>query len=342
MLKPKLLFLIFVISISTVISIVVSNLLYKKFANSETNKVETNGNKKQTEISDVKITRLKGYRYVKPLLFADKSTSSELLQSLKRTLQEEINTRIREGSISKAAVYIKAYKNGEWIGINEDEQFHPGSLIKVPILITYMKMEELQPGTLNKKIPFESSSKNIPPQSFNSFQIIPGKSYTIRELLKFMIAYSDNNATYLLNKNVNLDLFVKLFTDLGIPKPDVMSKDYSISPRDYSSFFKVIYNAGYLSYENSEFAAELLGMCDFKDGLLKGLPPNTQVAHKFGEWGDAINHQLHESGFVYIGNSTYLITIMTEGNDVKKLPDVISALSKKAYSDLQEKNVSSK
>jgi beta-lactamase class A len=61
--------------------------------------------------------------------------------------------------------------------------------------------------------------------------------------------------------------------------------------------------------------------------------------HKFGEAGDANEKQLHESAIIYLDNNPYLLTIMTKGNDMKKLPDVINQISALIY---QNMNVASK
>lgn len=68
--------------------------------------------------------------------------------------------------------------------------------------------------------------------------------------------------------------------------------------------------------------------------MVQGLPENTKIAHKFGEMGDATTRQLHESGFIYINNTPYLLTIMTKGYDITKLPAVISELTKITYTDI--------
>ena len=71
--------------------------------------------------------------------------------------------------------------------------------------------------------------------------------------------------------------------------------------------------------------------------MVKGVPENTIVAHKFGEMGDATTRQLHESGLVYIGKIPYLLTIMTKGYDIKQLPEVISSISKMVFEDFKQK-----
>jgi hypothetical protein len=82
----------------------------------------------------------------------------------------------------------------------------------------------------------------------------------------------------------------------------------------------------------------MLAQCDFKEGLVKGLPPNVQVAHKFGECRYDNIYELHESGIVYVGDNAYLITIMTKGSDRKNLSEVISGISGLVYNKLTAPN----
>ncbi len=146
-----------------------------------------------------------------------------------------------------------------------------------------------------------------------------------------MIVYSDNNATILLNQIVDENIFKKVFSDVGLPEPDFRSSQYPISVNDFSIFMKELYNASYLSQEDSETCLEMLSRSDFRDGLLSGLPGNCAVAHKFGEGGADNNPHFSESAIVYCGKKPYMITIMTKGRDMKKLPKVISDISKKVY-----------
>ena len=98
-----------------------------------------------------------------------------------------------------------------------------------------------------------------------------------------------------------------------------------------------MYRSTYLTKENSEFALSLLNQSDFSLGLLKGLPGNINVAHKFGEAGTKREPELHESGIVYLDYGPYLITIMTKGYKIDDLPPVISTISKMVYDDISNK-----
>ncbi len=291
------------------------------------NSIEDN----QMVSSDFKIERLKGYRLIKPIVTAEPSTESAEFYGLKVQLSQYIEALKRDKKIISASLYVLDLNQGIWMSINPDVTYHPGSIMKVATLICYLKSAELYPHLLDKQVINDFPVNQIPIQIFNSKQLEHGKRYTIKELLKYMIAYSDNNATCLLMNNMDVKIFINLFSDLKIPVPSAEYGDYVISVKDFSVLLKVLYNSTYLSTENSELALELLNQCDFKIGMLNELPTNIAVAHKFGEGKDKTSFQLHETGLVYLENSTYLLTIMTQGDNIHNLPPVLSSISKIVY-----------
>ena len=103
---------------------------------------------------------------------------------------------------------------------------------------------------------------------------------------------------------------------------------------------KVLYNGSYLDLKDSEYCTELLSECDFKKGLVAGLPPECKIAHKFGEGGTSSNMHLGESGLIFSNRSTYLLTVMTSGSEMDQLPQVIEAISKAVYSKMANRNTS--
>lgn len=236
-----------------------------------------------------------------------------------------------QGVLSGASVYMKEYRTANWFTINQTAKFSPGSLLKVPELIAFYKMNQINPGTLDKVIDYQqpfSDNKNV---NFNSRHIEVGKKYTIRELLRYMIEYSDNDATMVLNSLIDKKVFSKVFTDLGMREPDFAANEYRISAYEYSLFLRELYNGSYLGMADSEACLTLLNKCNFKDGLVSGLPKNCIVAHKFGEGGFDNAPNFSESGIVYCGQTPYLITIMTKGKEMSKLPGVVAEISRKAY-----------
>ena len=280
---------------------------------------------------NMNIKRLSGYSFIRPLLYAEPGCESPNLLPLKPEIEGIINQNKTNGTISDASVYLREFGQAQWMVINEEVKYSPGSLMKIPELIAFYKMNEKNPGYLNKVIKFEHEFQTDKKPVFLSQQIQLGSSYTIRELLKYMIVYSDNNATILLNNIINKDVFTRVFTDIGLAAPDFSASEYPISAQDFSVFMKELFNASYLSKENSETCLELLSKSDFRDGLINGLPVNCATAHKFGEGGDSSLPNFSESAIVYCGKKPYLLTVMLKGKQMQQLPKVISDISKKVY-----------
>ncbi len=277
------------------------------------------------------LVRLNGYQFIRPVLFKQDECEAQNLMPVKAEIATMISSYEKSGIVSNASVYLRQLSQGDFMLIGEEQKYNPGSLLKVPELITFMKMREKDPGLLDKKIAY-TSPLVLPKQAYYlSKSIEVGKSYTIRELLYYMIAYSDNNATMLLNQRMDLNVFKKIFTDLGMQDPDMTKNDIPISVRQYSLFMRVLYNASYLSIDDSEYCTELLSHSDFDKGLINGLPKTVKVAHKFGEANDGVDAHFSESGIVYLNNTPYLLTVMTKGKNNTLLPGVISDISKKVY-----------
>ncbi|MBC7534607.1 MAG: serine hydrolase [Ferruginibacter sp.] len=281
----------------------------------------------------VNMVRLNGYQFIRPLLFAEIPCEAEKLLPVKSAVVDIINSYKSSGTISGASVYLRELSQGNWVSIGEQDTYNPGSLLKVPELITFMKMNEKKPGLLDKKILYSVPLQLKKQAFFLSKSIEVGKTYAIRDLLYYMIAYSDNNATMLLNQMMDLAIFKKLFTDLGLPEPNMTKNDIPIGVKEYSLFMRALYNATYLNIGDSEYCTELLIHRDFNQGLLNGLPGEVKVAHKFGEARDrdGISANFSESGIIYVGSSPYLLTVMIRGKNNVALPPVISMISRKVF-----------
>lgn len=261
-------------------------------------------------------------------------------------LENFIQEKMRENTLLEASVYFRDLSSGPTLGLNEHTKFAPASLLKVPALLTYLSIAEDQPELLEKNLTFHKKKELILDQD-----IVPKNTikenipYTINELLKYMIVYSDNNAyfvllQYLAQSHPNRNPLLDTFKDLGIIDPSDPSEE-TITIKSYASIFVQLYNATFLKEkESSEKALELLANTDFKEGIVAGIPHNIKVAHKFGErvLQDGPK-QLHDCGIVYYPKNPYLLCIMTRGQDFNKLPGIISAISKMFYEEFDSRRL---
>jgi len=276
-------------------------------------------------------SRLNGqFRYINPLLECDNNSISQdaNLDKLKLQLEQQFG--------NNTSIYYRDMNNGPWFGVHEREYFSPASLIKVPLIMALLKKAQNNSLLLDTEIlnptPYDPATQNIQPK----VTLAPNKKYTIRQLIEQMIIYSDDVSFNLLNQQLTNSEINKVYSDLGvdISKGILNPNGNIITVKAYASFFRILFNASYLSPEMSEYALNLLSQSDFKDGIVAGLPKNIVSAHKFGErqYLDTGLKQLHDCGIVYLTNKPYLLCVMTRGDNFDSLKSVIGNVSKIVYS----------
>jgi len=284
--------------------------------------------------------RLGGFKYINPLLECDNNqiVGEQEYRPSRQKVLDMIDTEKKNGIIIDTAVYYRDLNNGPWFGINETSKFSPASLLKLPVMMAYFKKAETDPFILAEKLKFVRKQKVVQP-FFSSQEVLKdGESYTIEDLIKAMIINSSNEALFLLQDNINPNLIDKLTADLGIePVPDTVIDNF-MSVKSYTSLFRILYNASYLSIEFSQKALEILDKATFNEGIVKGVPSDIVISHKYGEreLEDGVK-QLHDCGIVYYPKHPYLLCIMTRGKDYKQLSQIIQKISSEVYADINSK-----
>jgi len=288
------------------------------------------------------------YKYINPLLTCGTWDSKDFDEYavFKNQVTHFIADTVKAGTADTVSVYFRDLSGPHWFGVNENLKFSPASLLKVPVMIAYLKYAEKNPEILKKTIAYDGSVDLNKHEYFRSpYYITPGKSYKVSDLLTAMIVNSDNNATALLDTSINPHSLTEVFTDLGLSIPDNTTSVDSIdfmSPKSYSYFFRVLYNATYLSRDSSERALDLLHLPDFLQGIEATVPTDVTVAQKFGERSvltstGALDHrELHDCGIVYHPKYPYVICVMTKGKDFAGLVSTIQNINRIVYDDVSK------
>ena len=226
------------------------------------------------------IIRQKDTGLIKPLLFVESYRNEESYKPLKLKIDNYLKQKSQDGSISTASVYMNDLTTANHFEINPQELYDPASLIKVSLMIVYLKEAETNPSTLKKKIFFSSKYDEDYAATIKDVTISVGKQYSVSELLYHMIVYSDNEAFWLLIDNSDASAITKLNESFGIPINTDKIHNRKIAPNfvananSISRFFRVLYSATYLNREMSQYALSLLTQSKYKEGLLKGVEKN--------------------------------------------------------------------
>jgi beta-lactamase class A len=273
---------------------------------------------------------------IAPLLFVE-INDDQMLTPIKTQVINFIEHNKQEGKITSASVYLNDLNTGTHFEINPDELYDPASIMKVSLMLSYLKKAESNPDLLNKRYAFSKPSCDNFKANVKDKTLEIGKNYSVAELLEFMITYSDNEAFLILIENYGNFDFNILNNEFDIP---ILTGDkFNLSKRrnfvanvnSMSRFFRVLYSATFLNRDMSQYALKLLSKSNYRNGILQGIDPSVTVAHKFGERIENGVAQLHEFGIVYLQNRPYLIGVMTKGNDLSQLPEVLSGISAIAY-----------
>ncbi len=281
------------------------------------------------------------YKFINPLLFCQENTDVQISQygRLKSEIERVIDKHLGDGSLSTASVYFDT-RNGSWLAVNPEKKYDPASLTKLPLLIAVLKEAESDPSLLTRRLKYSPSVDYNQGEHYKSAKtLVAGQSYSVDELLRYLIVFSDNNAIDLLESMVSPTDLTDVYGYLRAPLPvDDADPDF-MGVRDYANFFRVLFNASYLTRDMSEKAMALLAETEFMGGLRSALPPGIVVSEKFGERfivGDlGESKQLHSCGVIYFPETPYLLCVMTKGRDFEQLSSVIKEVSSAVYHEVE-------
>lgn len=219
---------------------------------------------------------------------------------LKKTLQSYISTR--PGQIS---VYVHDLTTGQTLSIGGDNVYVAVSTIKLPLVLYLYEQAAAGKLDLNTKLTYTSQYYM---QGTGILQGQPfGGQYTIRELSRLAIEYSDNVAWQMLLDYAGQDNLTEFEKSLGAKATGEIDGLSVTTPKDMD-----IYLSELLAFRDNNYnlGNEVLYYMEhsiFSEGIPQELPSGVIVAHKMG----ALDDKFHDVGIVF-GNRPYIITIFTQ------------------------------
>jgi beta-lactamase class A len=231
-------------------------------------------------------------------------------------------------------LFVRNLTSGAEATVNPNRVFPAASLYKVPIMVETVRQIRL--GRIAPDQPILVQRVHKVPGS-GVLQSRVGESVPVREVLRLLIAESDNVAAMMLLdltglNNVNqtmrgLGLDATRLLDYRAPGASEGVGPYSTSPADMGLLLDTIGTGRLVDQEASDEALRLLGQKQASDLLGEALPFNVKVAHKWGE----IPGARHEAGIVFAPRFNYVVVIMTENVDPAFSPGYIRELSRSIY-----------
>ncbi len=245
------------------------------------------------------------------------------------TLQDDIESLIREYPNATVAVAIRDTHTQTTLDILPDRPFHAASTMKVPVQIeAWRKVRDTGlslDSTLEVKNSFRSivdgTLYRIEEDSDDAIYEQLGERMMISDLIYQMITVSSNLATNLLIDFLGSESIQKTVDSLGAPGMQVLrgvedlkafelGLSNSATARSLATLMEAIQQGKAIHASADSNMVEVLLDQAFNEMIPAGLPSDVQVAHKTGQ----ITRIHHDAAIIYPPNSPpYVLIILIEG-----------------------------
>lgn len=250
-----------------------------------------------------------------------------------------INEAQKRGS--ECAFVIKDLKSGKSWCHREDEVIKSASLIKVFIMAE--AMSRVKDGALGLDTEIEVKGSDI--VDFSVLLFLKPRAYTLEELLKLMIVYSDNTATNVLIDYLGIDAVNGRIRALGFEKSILQrkmmdfesaraGKENYTAPAEMAEFLQRLYDNELLGEGYDDVMLEIMkGQAD-ESMMRDHMPDEIPIARKSGEL-DCLDHDIaivfgEKTDYIYC----YFGWNAVSNNEARQL---LGVTSKIVYDFLEDK-----
>jgi beta-lactamase class A len=254
-----------------------------------------------------------------------------------KPLKEEF-MRIRDAYPQDTYIYFTYLNNAAWIGFDERSEFTAASTVKVPLAMALLKAVEEKKLLLNDTYALEELDIDA---NFGELykEARPDDEFAVDELLKIMLEQSDNTAQLAISnifRRIGMDdPLYNVYGFLGWGLNQNMSSvgssiTYSkVNLKTLANLFIALYDAKYVSPEDSELILRHLANTPFDTKIDAGVPDSVTVSHKIGVAGSDLTYS--DCGIVYAPNRHYLLCLGSVGADENMAARFMRDISEATY-----------
>jgi beta-lactamase class A len=227
----------------------------------------------------------------------------------------------------KVAIAVKHLGTGDTYFLNADEPMPTASLIKVAVMVeTYQQAVEGK-VSLTDKVTLRDADK-VPGSGLLTDHFSDGATFSLRDAVRLMIAFSDNTATNLVLDKVGIRAVNERMEALGLPNTKINAKVFrgsttSVAPertkkfglgsttaREMVALLEKIQAGEVASPAACQVMLKHLKKCDDKDRFTRLVPTGTVVAHKTG----SVNEVRTDAGIIYLPSGPVALCVLTAEN----------------------------
>jgi len=257
-------------------------------------------------------------------------SQNHLLYSLD-PLEQTLRDKIHVENLSMS-VYIVNLRNGAQIGINEEREFDPLSINKLPIAILIMRKVERNELAMDTLLEITAESAAEGP---GDLYMHVGETRTVEELMHAMLSQSDNTAAFMLLREIPVDEIKELSTYLDyykIPANKSSSNSFLLTtPEANYALFTSLFLSSILNPQDSEYILRELTNTSFDITTAANLPADITVAQKYGEYYSDKESLFNSCGIIYITDERFFYCAITAGLPEKDAKQEIGGVVNTLY-----------
>ncbi len=237
-------------------------------------------------------------------------------------------------------IYYKNLKTGETACYNEDHEFIPASVIKLPTVMAIYKMAAEGKADLSEKLKVTYECRVPSCGAFNAFTDEP--IVDIKTLCNLAIVISDNTASNMLTSHFGIENLNREFKEMGLKKThierllfddEMQEKGYNNKavPCEIGDLLEQIHNRTFVSEEVSQEIWNIIKeqqLLDKTAAYIDGIVP---IGSKTGgARGITCDVALVE------GENPYVISIMANETDVPVTDDFMRHLGRDIFKEIND------
>lgn len=250
-------------------------------------------------------------------------------------LKVKIENIIGYSRLSNFSVFIKDFKNGTEVHINQGRIVEPASIAKLPVAVLVMRDVDAGRATLEDTYPLWDREKFS--RVGNLGELPNGTPVTLRRYLEELLIHSDHNAWYALVNYLGKSYQVvnpRIIDELGV-NPLFLDPPQGTA-QGVGKILGDLYEANTLTRESADYLLALLVGADAwtKNAIGGGLPTGTKFGNKIGILDDSGKLSYQDAAVVWGEKTDYVLVVMDENTEWEVAKGIIQEISKEVYATL--------
>ena len=253
-----------------------------------------------------------------------------------------LENKIKEYLATQQGNVAVVYQNlttGEGFSIEGERVFPSASTIKLVIMATLLEQVKAEKRALTDTLTLTAAMHTGGDGVLKEME--PGHTFTLKELLTFMIIVSDNMATNIFIDLLGMDAINAEAQKLGLAKASLgrhmmdgaakkAGHDNYICAADMAKILTMIYKQSFVSPELDAVALDILKRQQQSGRLQLYLPEELVVAHKCGD----LDFLEHDGGILFAEKGPYVLVVLTsETKTNKDGREIIGTVSRMIYDE---------